>query len=356
MILLQRRVFLELMGNAFVAVALLLAVLLLITSVTLVSQVEGLGAVEFLSAIPVFLAASSNVVLPLAVLVAVVMTYGRLAADNEVDAVRASGINPWSLLVPGLVFGALAGVLLLLALDYGEPYAKREQRRILRGTDVAAMLARRLATGEPVYVDEHTLVSAERIGEDGTARNLRIQFLDDGGSVIREVLAESAEIFVDIENSVFVVKLHEYRETKGGASSGRDLVIEHPISRATIDLGISQLTTPQLEAWLLRSPTERGIFRVSQVEVELGMRLPKAAACLVFVLLGMPVALRFRRSDRVGAFLVAFVLALFVYYPSVKISTALAKKEVVPVVAAAWSGNALLLLAGLLFSRRALRR
>ena len=94
--LFQRRLFLELMGNAVTTLVLLLAVLLMIVSVQIVNSVGGIGAAEFFTAIPVFAGRSIDIVIPLGVLVAVVLTYGRMAADNEIDTLRASGVNPCS--------------------------------------------------------------------------------------------------------------------------------------------------------------------------------------------------------------------------------------------------------------------
>lgn len=356
MILLQRRVFLELMGNCLVAMVLLLSVLVLVASVEIVGKIEGLGMLEFLKTVPVFLAVSIDLVLPLSVLVAVVMTYGRLAADNEVDTVRASGISPRTLMVPGLVFGALTSVLLLWCMDYGKPYAERAKRRILRDIPMAEILAHKLATGEPVWSDDRTLISIGFVDEDGVARNVSIQILDENGMPSTATVADSAEIYVDVETSVLVVELHDYRQTIGGGMTGRKLRIERPLARSLVDLNIAQLTSPQLMSWLSKEPHERGIYKQKRVEVAVAMRFSGSAACLIFVLVGMPVALRFRRADRVGAFLVAFLLALFLYYPSVKISKALAERNVVPVAAASWSGNSLLILFGLAYSRNALKR
>lgn len=50
---------------------------------------------------------------PMAVLVASLMAYGRLAEDNEITAMRASGISFVSILTPGLVFGILIGLLMV---------------------------------------------------------------------------------------------------------------------------------------------------------------------------------------------------------------------------------------------------
>lgn len=44
---------------------------------------------------------------PMSVLVASLMAFGRLSADGEIDAMRAAGLHPAKMLLPGLVAGAL---------------------------------------------------------------------------------------------------------------------------------------------------------------------------------------------------------------------------------------------------------
>lgn len=50
---------------------------------------------------------------PMAVLVASLMAYGRLAEDNEITAMRASGISFFTILGPGIVFGTVIAVLMV---------------------------------------------------------------------------------------------------------------------------------------------------------------------------------------------------------------------------------------------------
>jgi lipopolysaccharide export system permease protein len=86
------------------------------------------------------------------------------------------------------------------------------------------------------------------------------------------------------------------------------------------------------------------------------LRLASAAACLLFVILGLPVALMFRKHDRTAAFLVAFLLALFLYYPSREVSIALTRREAISPMVASWSGNVFLLAIGLVLCWRVFRR
>jgi len=356
MMLFQRKLFFELMGNALTTVLLLLTVLLLITSVQVVSNVDGLSLWTFVKTLPIFMGVAVDIVMPVSVLVAVVLTYGRAAADSEVDTLRASGVHPFHLLVPGLVFGALMSVLMLVALDDGRPHSERAKRRITRSVDLSAILAQKLASGEPEYLDDGILVSTRSLDADGLAHDMRIQWFSEDGQVVQEIMAETARAFVDPSRAKIVLELGVYRTVVGKRLDGVGMKIEQSLGREHVDLKLESMTTAQLLAWLARDEGQRGMFKLLSVETEVAMRASSSAACLVFVLLGIPVALRFRRSDRVGAFLVAFLLALFLYYPSVKVSQAVARGGILDPQIAAWSGHGLLLLASAIIALRLGRR
>ena len=48
-----------------------------------------------------------SLAMPMAVLVATIMTFGRLSSDNEITAFKASGISYLRLLFPGIIFGVI---------------------------------------------------------------------------------------------------------------------------------------------------------------------------------------------------------------------------------------------------------
>lgn len=61
--------------------------------------------------------------LPMSVLVAVLYAFSRLAAENEVTALKASGVSPWTLVTPALAWGAVMSLLLLAFNDQVLPRA-----------------------------------------------------------------------------------------------------------------------------------------------------------------------------------------------------------------------------------------
>lgn len=341
MMLYQRRLLLELMGNTAITTVLLLAVLMLVASVQVVSSFEGLGIADFLVSVPVFAATTLDLLLPLAVLVSVVMTYGRAASDNEVDTLRAGGVDVWFLLTPGVLFGLLMTAVMLLALDYGLPYAEQAKRRMQDTVDMAQVISKKLAAGEALDLGDGTVLHVGWVDEDGYSRDVRIQTFA-GQERKDEVLAERAEIGVDEEAGKLILHLYDVRRPFGDRLAGDDVTIIRYLGGDDVELPFKSMTTPQLLAWSERDPSQRQRFGWIGVELQVASRSATAAACLLFVLLGLPVALAGRRADRVWAFGVAFVLSLFVYFPLVQVGEALAREKAVSPALGAWTGNLLL--------------
>ena len=55
---------------------------------------------------------------PMAVLVATLMAFGRLSSDNEITAMRSSGTGFLKLLFPAIVFGVFITFLMIFFNDY----------------------------------------------------------------------------------------------------------------------------------------------------------------------------------------------------------------------------------------------
>jgi len=356
MMLFQRRIFGELMRNTVTTLVLLTAVLVLILCAQIVHKLEGLSLTMFARTVPVFAATLMHVTLPLAVLVAVVITYGRAAADNEVDTLRASGVHPLHVMTPGLVFGALMTLLLLFATDHVVPYAEVAKRRLVKDVPLAELLKAKLSAGEPVELDDNTVISADGFDDRGHALGMRVLIFDDDHVLKNEIVASNAEIAYLEASAEIEVTLRNLHAVKGPRIESKAVVIRRPLPKPVASLDETELSTPQLLAWGGRAHGPVSGFNARIAGLTVQLRLASAAACLLFVVLGLPVALMFRRHDRTASFLVAFLIALFLYYPAREVSIALANKGVLSPTVASWSGNVVLLLIGLVLCWRVFRR
>ena len=135
--LLTRYILRELIGPLIFALSTLTALLLLQQVAkqfgNLVGKGLGWGVIGefFLLSIPFIIAMT----MPMGVLVAVLYAFSRLTAENEVTALRASGISVMRLVRPAILFGATLGLAMLVFNDQVLPRSNHRLRTLQ--TDIA---------------------------------------------------------------------------------------------------------------------------------------------------------------------------------------------------------------------------
>lgn len=72
--------------------------------------------------------------IPMAVLVSILMSYGRMSADNEINAMRTSGISFLSIITPSLIFGTLVCLFMIWFNNHILPDFNHQAR--LLGADI----------------------------------------------------------------------------------------------------------------------------------------------------------------------------------------------------------------------------
>ncbi|MCL6466100.1 MAG: LptF/LptG family permease [candidate division WOR-3 bacterium] len=92
-----------------------------------------------------------SISVPLAVLIGGVITFGRMAQDNEITAIRAAGIPTWRVFVPALVFGTLLMPFMALFNGFVLPESQYRVRGLL--TDIARKKPS-LRIQERVFLDD----------------------------------------------------------------------------------------------------------------------------------------------------------------------------------------------------------
>ena len=108
---LPRYVLVELL-SAFV-LALVLMLLLVVAGLSVQLVYKGLAVTQLMSLIPYLAVFALPHALPAALLTSAVMSYGRLSADNEITAVRSSGIHLHVVVTPAVFFALVVTVLAL---------------------------------------------------------------------------------------------------------------------------------------------------------------------------------------------------------------------------------------------------
>src|SRR5262245_17960674 len=78
---------------------------------------QGLNPLQILCMVPFVVPASLPYTIPATLLLSVTVVYGRMAADNEITATKAAGINVLYLVVPAVMLGVALSILTLFLHD-----------------------------------------------------------------------------------------------------------------------------------------------------------------------------------------------------------------------------------------------
>lgn len=151
--------------------------------------------------------------LPMAVLVAVLYAYSQLTADNEVTALKASGVNMLRLMVPLLVASALLAALMLWFNDRVLPETNHDLKVLM--ADISGKTPTLLLKEQVVnevrsrdYRTRYFIRPAEIQHESGRMRDVVIYDMSDG-SVRRTVYADSGRLAFNQSMTDLFLTLHD---------------------------------------------------------------------------------------------------------------------------------------------------
>ena len=297
--------------------------------------------------------------LPVAVLISCLFTVGQMARHSELVAIKASGIRFARTMVPLISAGLLASVLSLGMSEIVEPEANSTVRRIKSGEikrssrkdqpRVRTNISYRGADGifyfAPEYdtklnimrdvvvekSDEGRLVfrlNAEQAAWQGSTwvfKEAWIRWFADDGEVERESYVPEGPV-----------------ETFGDRP--RDIVREQ---RQPEEMSYRELSD-------LVSRIEHSGGDTTKYRVGLNMKIAFPFTNLIVVLIGSPLSARLRR----GGLAVGVGLGLsltFVYYGFIRVGQTLGDNAVLPPIAAAWLGNIVFAVCGIILISRAER-
>ena len=82
---------------------------------------KGLDFFTILEYLVLNLAWIVSLAVPMAILIATLMSFGRMSEDNEITAMRASGISSLTIIRPAVFFGILVGTALVLFNNFIQP-------------------------------------------------------------------------------------------------------------------------------------------------------------------------------------------------------------------------------------------
>lgn len=344
--LLDRYIFKSVLFSCTVAVGLFVFVLMLgsaakdMMGYVLAGQIDGWTALRLtLSLIP----AVAPFALPPGILTGVLLTLGRLSADNEITAMRATGISFGRLIRPIVIFSVLGAALALHANFNAMPHARvqyeREFNEAKRTRPLSLILPKTFVRDFRhcvIYVGEK---------EGRLLRDLWIWKLDSEGHVRTLVRADSGRLDYDADaNEAILTLTHalvEERDEKNPENfteAQRIASFDHyGPERLTLErlFGAKKdrekklpwMTYDELQQEKIRRSAPTTPFpdaktrarEVMKVQLTVQDKINKALAVLSLALIGVPLGIKVSRRETSANLGVAVLLTLGYYMLTVMV-------------------------------------
>jgi len=257
--------------------------------------------------------------LPMGMLTACLLTFGRFSADQELTAVRSAGVSLLALITPVLLLGVAMSLLAALVnLEIG-PRTRLIYKNIIAQQAMArpaGMITERSFIRDfPGYVFYVSRVSGAEL------RGVMLQQLDEEGAMRTYILAPKGELLLDPTNRVIRLRLTEPRG--GHFTDGKlqmlpmteeytsDPIPFPPVLNFSREAKLSELPAMTLLA-RMREMQAQGLD-VTPIRVQLHRMVSFSFSSIAFTLVGIPLGIRAHRKETSIGIAMALVL-MMVYY------------------------------------------
>jgi lipopolysaccharide export system permease protein len=279
--------------------------------------------------------------LPIGMLTATLLVFGRFSADQELTAARASGLSLISLITPILVLSLLlCGVSAVVNMDIA-PRCRVAYNNLRFNVKVAMLSRVQLPEGRPITYYPGYILYVDKVRQQNLFNVLLFQ-LKGETNVELSVRAPRGVIEVDSTNQTVTLRLFEAVVVSGGSAGvAREVPFQLDLAGNKAGAGkpgISDMTFQQLRQELrnwerrisLPSPADNvsadelrkqkreleklRLRMMEDITLQIHRQVAFSFACFSFTLIGIPLGIRVhRRETNVG---IAIALGLVAVYYS----------------------------------------
>jgi len=384
MFLLTRYVLFEIL-KIFVTALTVVTLVLIFSYLVDELKTQGFGPGQIAQILPYLIPYAIKTGMHGAVLLAVCIVYGRLAASNELLAVKAMGVSPLIMLWPAVILAMPLSLLGVWLDDINSTWGKYGLQRLL--VDTADEVAYGMLRKQRIFTkDPFTIVVKDVQGRTLVYPTLTIG--PPGGANTLSITAEEAELTLHRnENRLNLVLRNGTVHGPNGFEGSFPDTIEQDLpldikrgeefswrrflrQRELVESLARKVQDKQLASGVpaLASLTpiaqELALKDLEQLKTEehLMIRIhtqflhkwANSFCCLSFILIGVPVSILLRSADFLTSFFACFLPIVLVYQPLQKLPINLAECGVVSPYCV-WAGNILLGCIGAWLLRKVVR-
>jgi len=297
--------------------------------------------------------------IPMAVLVGVLLGLSRLSADSEITAMRAVGVGVWFFVK---VVSAVAIIAWGISLANSLYLAPKATAALLQLKDDLKNQQASFEIQPRVFYEDfknYVLYVQDIRAGTGSAHWQRIFLADLSDPSTPKVTTAAEAVVANGGANTLLMRLrngteHEMVSTNGGPQYQVSTFVE---SELPLSIGTQEDTHLGHNEAPILALSNRALYDRAQAVggkpylIELHKRFAYPAACLVLMLIGIPLGLSSRRGGKSTGFVVTIAL-VFIYYSLSLTGVSLAREGKLPVFLGVWAANILFALSGLVLLRQ----
>ena len=294
---------------------------------------------------------------PMSMLLATLLTFGRLSSSSEITAMKSCGISFSRIAAPAIFLGMIVTICAILFNEHIVPWANTAYNNVvyyeIQGNT-------ELKSQDHIIVKEFSGEQMERLiyareykAQDEILEGVTMQVLNEEGKVTH------------VENATYA----EWRDEKWVMHDGMiyDLSDEQRTHTMKFDQQIlpvkasprqivreqkkpEELTMSELKAQIAIMKSQ--YVNTNKLETELYQRVTVPMASLIFALIGVPLGLQPTRTPSSVGFALSVVI-IFLYYAIMTLANAIGRSGAIAPMYAVWIPNIIGLISGFVLIYRA---
>jgi lipopolysaccharide export system permease protein len=296
-------------------------------------------------------------IIPMSVMLAVVLTFLRLSADNEIVALKSCGLSVYGLLPSVLIFSVCGFLITLFMTLYGVPKSKAMLEDM-----VLEMAASNVDIGlkERTFNDafKNVMLYVNKI--DVNQKKLIDLFIEDKRkqNIISTVVAPEGRLFSEPGKFIFHLVLsngtiHQTNLEEHTANSIRfdtyklSLDLEKEMEKAEErEKGREEMSIDELQQYVSESTKKDKDYYKAQIVIHRRFSIP--VACLALGFLAFPLGIQSKSNKRSSGLILCLFFFLF-YYVLLTAGYTMGKKGIYPPALGMWLPNLTMACCGMYF-------
>jgi len=291
--------------------------------------------------------------IPMAILTATVLCFGRLASDNEVTAMRASGISLYKIGLPILIIAFIISLGSVYLNDRVLPASHFGSIKLIKGAALKNPAAY-LEPGTFIKSFKGYIVRINSVDDD-TLNGILIYQLGEKGPT-RTIIAKTGKFITHNDKNTITLKLTDGTADEPNPDDPSTFFkLSFKTYNMTLDLAknlsagefrkkFKDMTIKELKEEIANMKatgvtSDHTKKEIREMLTEIHRKIAMAFSSFVFVLVALPLAINTKKREKSIGFAISLII-LLVYYLLLFGGMSLALRDIVPPIIGVWIANA----------------